>query len=262
VRRGTAKILLWNHRQFPISDDVGLAAVVGRAPVSPVPVRAAFLNAVPVGGRLGRIGPADIPSFGRVVGRRFHAKVGGVYSFAGARFVMLREGLAPLSKLTSRLFVGAGRVHALTAAEFAHIGMAKAAFRAELPATVPAVETSAPRALCVTYARRNGEDLVTLRAYSEQPAELGPTVGTVVRHRKNEPDVDRMVLRGGTGALLRSTTVPTTYVLTDQARRYPLANEAAVRALGYGDAHVTEVPSAIVALLPHGPTLAPDNPTW
>jgi hypothetical protein len=71
-----------------------------------------------------------------------------------------------------------------------------------------------------------------------------------------------MVLRGGTGALLRSTTVPTTYVLTDQARRYPLANEAAVRALGYGGAQATEVPSAIIAVLPHGPTLAPDNPAW
>jgi hypothetical protein len=54
--------------------------------------------------------------------------------------------------------------------------------------------------------------------------------------------------------------MPTTYLLTDQARRYPLADDTAKQALGYGSAAPTELPSAVLALLPRGPELNPDDP--
>ncbi|WP_433304612.1 type VII secretion protein EccB [Actinoplanes sp. CA-030573] len=59
-----------------------------------------------------------------------------------------------------------------------------------------------------------------------------------------------------TGALVRTNVYGgTTYLVTDQARRFAVADDAARTALGYGAVRPVDLPPDVIGLVPAGPTL-------
>jgi hypothetical protein len=76
------------------------------------------------------------------------------------------------------------------------------------------------------------------------------------------PVADRVVVRPGHGALVAavasdSATGGALCLVTDVARRYPLASADVPNLLGYAGVTPVRVPSALVALVPEGPVLDP-----
>jgi hypothetical protein len=73
---------------------------------------------------------------------------------------------------------------------------------------------------------------------------------------------DRIVVPPGHGALVEAVASPTATggalcLVTDVARRYPLAGAEVAPALGYAAGAAVRVPSALVSMLPSGPVLDP-----
>lgn len=64
---------------------------------------------------------------------------------------------------------------------------------------------------------------------------------------------DQVWVPPGRGALVRSGT---TYLITDQGQRFPVADEDARKALGYGNVAPIPVPATVLALFPTGPVLS------
>src|SRR4029453_17667733 len=73
---------------------------------------------------------------------------------------------------------------------------------------------------------------------------------------------DRVVGTPGQGALVESVAAPSASsgvlcLVTDVARRYPLASAEVTGLLGYADVAPVRIPSALVSLVPAGPVLDP-----
>ncbi|MFL1445356.1 type VII secretion protein EccB, partial [Nocardiopsis protaetiae] len=59
-------------------------------------------------------------------------------------------------------------------------------------------------------------------------------------------------------ALAGSEAAPTYFVVTDAAAKYPVADAAALGALGYGEDEAVPLPTSLLRVLPTGPLLSQD----
>jgi type VII secretion protein EccB len=283
VRGRTAgAFLIWGGQRLQIAGDYVLTGL-NYATTPPLAVGDAWLEAVPEGPPLASL---QVPGIGgapatavsvagaaREVGDVL--QVGGAGGGAASYYLVMADGLAPITDVQERLLAADPAVatalrHAevpvtVTAADVAALPRA-----AEHPADVPGLPASPP--LLTDPAGGNLQVCATLAA--DQAATAAMAVTTTPQTAlvlsadpapRTDPDghplADTVSVAPGGGALVRELPNPaaatgTLYLVDDLGRRYPLADTAAVSDLGLGTVTATPVPPGLLRLVPAGPTLS------
>ncbi|WP_371503119.1 type VII secretion protein EccB [Kitasatospora sp. NBC_00374] len=244
--------VLWNSVKYPVAGRAALVAL-GLGNQSPVKAPAGWLAALPTGTPLAA---AEIPGNGRpgppVAGRP--AEVGRLYRTGPAdgrqHFVLRPDGLAPVSRTEFALLqADPGRPEAtdLGTAEIAAApSSADTGLLDRIPDLAAAPVWQGDRGRLCVRQRATGSSTATtvvLRdtADTSGRAALVPPGHGVYATELQPPGGDRR---------------PRRYLITDQGRKYPLADDTAAGALGYGRATAQPVPPAVLDALPTGPVLA------
>ena len=183
-------------------------------------------------------------------------------------FVVLADGLAPVSEFTAALLVAAGAVEvpvdpatASTAAQSRARAVGDPGWPDVLPQPV-GPQRDQPLCLSTTPGEPAGDAPWTVRM-SLPGVVLAPGEQPVFNRAGDVPwVVDQVVVPRGAGALVRATTSSggdgALTLVTDSGLRFAVPTpEAAVR-LRYDPAAAPAVPAPFVALLPAGPALDPE----
>ncbi len=236
----------------------------------PLPVAAAWINAVPLGPDLK---PPAIPGLGDPSPTISGFEIGQLLRVrsdadsAGKWGVVLGDGVADLTDVQARLMRADPRAYELREMDLNRYGNVPhsetlpvaAAGSAGFPPAVP-VLLNGPEQVCLTYDGRHG-GVVSIR--------IGPTTpkGSPVTDAPAVPggvQADLVHVPRGKGALVVSAASPTApagsgtvSIVTDTGRRYPVASRDVLPRLGYGDVQPAPIPGQLVALLPQGPSLDP-----
>ncbi len=256
-----------------------IPAALGLSGTPPLAVDYAFLNAVPAGpdlvlpavGTLGARGPA-VGGNSTTVGQVFELSEAGL---PVRYFVMLHDGLAPLTGLGFDLMVNAPAVQqrvyggaAVTAWQLQSLAGvpqspdAAPVLAAGLPSTPPqavAVPTGSAACMRVTFTAGGTRTRLVTAPVGDPPGRppvSGPGITADVR------DADAFAIAPGSGLLATATTsggtlTGVTYLVTDQGVKYLVPSSAALADLGYRNAASVPVPTTLLALLPTGPGLDP-----
>ncbi|RSS68495.1 type VII secretion protein EccB [Streptomyces sp. WAC06614] len=264
--------VLWQGKRLRL--DTGAATALGYTSATPYPVSPGQLNSLPAGPDLA---PPEIPGRGGAgpapAGRQ--TRVGQLFTGpAGEPYVLTQQGFARLGPTAFELLRGDPRtqreayagapatVQAVGAADLADRSAPAGTLRdSGLPATPPRLVVPAPgQAVCTRLEPAAGgpRTLVSLVA-SATVSGLPPAA---------QPGVvpgcggaDRVSVRPGAGALVRALSgagAPGgTYLVSDNGVKYPVPSPDAVKALGYEGAAAVGMPSALLSLLPTGPSLDP-----
>jgi len=239
-------------------------------------VSAAWINALPAGPDLQ---PMTVPHAGRATSARLAGapvEVGDVVrsTGAGGYYVMLTDGLAPITRTQALLLLGQpGRAQteptkASPAAVNAVPASSASLARAGLPASPPDVADPAPRApLCVRAVDADGQ-------VDDSPqVSVGGSTGTpaATAGARTAPGgtVDRVSVEPGTVAIVsrlqgNGKAAPGAYLVTDAGLRYPVPDVSVLDMLGYptkagakDEVQVLPIPGRILDLLASGPALDP-----
>jgi hypothetical protein len=189
------------------------------------------------------------------------ARVGQVYSVAASGvspeqwFVLLREGLAPLTKTQAWLLENSPRAPETIRISRPDANRARAARLPDpgLPAEPPRIVAyDGTRPLCVVY-RDPGKAEARMTLGARLPALADPgAVGT-------RPDrLDQVVMSPGTGVLAAVTQnqAATAHVLiTEDGKRFPIPTQEDLTKLGYTPSQTRPVLSHLMQLMPQGPAL-------
>jgi type VII secretion protein EccB len=256
--------VIWNGQRMAVQKD-GIVALAAGQP--PVPVPSVWLNGIPQGPPFAAptladagatvTGPAGAP-----------VQVGQVYlvnAASGAQFyVMLRNGLAPISAMQAALLVtepGAPPKATLAPSLVPGRLSATSVPGGDLPAGVPTVVTPAASApLCMVYS--GGGTAVTGTALVGQ-VETGGTVPSGGVATGVPADVGQITLPPGAGALVAadpsagSDSGVVSYFLIADGQRYALASTGVIGILGYNLSQAVLLPAGVVDLIPQGPPLDP-----
>ncbi|MFI6156391.1 type VII secretion protein EccB [Kitasatospora sp. NPDC051170] len=264
--------LLWQGQRLRVDTVNGALQALGYGGATPFPVPAGVLNALPAGPDLaapavpgrGDPGPALAGKPTRV-GQLFDAP-------GGARYVLTREGLAPLTATQYGLLLGDRRTQreAYGSAAPAPVGIGAEDLAAHsAPGAAPGGGLPQSPPQLVTPLRGEGvcADLHTGAASPTTAVTVLPSAAADVG-RAPAPAApgacavaDRIAVRPGRGALVRALSGAggggTQYLVTEGGVRYALPSAAVVKQLGYAGVTPAAVPAAVVALLPAGPSLDP-----
>lgn len=280
---GDTEYLVWRGSRLPLDRASDARNALGYGSEQPMPVSAAFLDALAPGPALK---PPAVPGRGEKgpvlgggasrVGQVFNVQVPG----GGSTYHLLqKDGLVPLTRLGAALVlgdpatqkdayqgespeardVGADALRAHRAEGSATAGSA------ELPDTPP-VPQPAPRgtALC---AQVDGDDGGTRIGSVLVPlTRLAPVVVSEGTAQPLSPAcvrTDATVVRPGRGALVRALNASgaahagTTYLVAENGVKYRVPAKDALAALGYAEGDIGSVPAPLLAALPTGADLDP-----
>jgi type VII secretion protein EccB len=265
------RYLLWQDRRYRVGNQSTLTALE-LAATAPVRISAGVLNGITRGPDLvpPRIANIGKPSSKKINGA--NATIGQVYRSGQSHYVLTEAGLAPVGEVTARLLlVNDPRPIDISAAEAARYPVPEPIEPANFPTAVPRVPQNQNELAMVCAAHRGDERngrVSSIVAYSAVAERLGiPASASAAQvGADGVRTADRVLVANGRGALVRAAPAPgvtaetTVYLVTDQGLRYPLRSTDAVNAfaaLGYGGRTPTQVPAAMLALIPLGPTLDP-----
>ncbi|GFH38064.1 type VII secretion protein EccB [Streptomyces pacificus] len=276
-----AEYLVWRGSRLPLDEDSDARNALGYGSQRPVPVSAAFLDALAPGPALE---PPPVPERGGKgpvlggetsrIGQLFEVRVPGGDS---TYHLLRKDGLVPLTRLGAALVLGdpatqkdayGGRspeARAVGADALREHGAADAGAdpAPELPDEPPVPQSVPPgTALCARVdgadgGARIGTVLAPLAGLAPPAAPEG-TAGPL------EPacvPVDATVVRPGRGALVRalhasgSAHASTTYLVAENGVKYRVPAKESLEALGYGAGDVGSVPAPLLAALPTGADL-------
>jgi type VII secretion protein EccB len=245
--------VLWDNTKYLVPQRSALVAF-GLGNQTPMNAPSSWLGAIPSGPALA---PPTIAGRGKegpsVAGQPM--RIGTVFevSAAGADqyYVLLRDGLAPLSHTAAAL---------LTVSGFG-----------PLQQVSPAVVASAPASLNRSLLN-SLPDLLSGTAYQPKGAALclrqtspGSASGTMVITDEAAATATGVIVPAGTGMLVqppapksRSFLPPTppTYLVTDQGIKYVLADTGVLADFGYSGITPHTVPVSVLDLIPSGPALS------
>jgi type VII secretion protein EccB len=265
--------LVYNNKRFPIP--------AGRLQQTqsffgwtqqPLPVAAAWINAVPIGPDLKPPAIRDLgdpsPTINALdVGQLLQIR--GDASGTDKWGVVLGDGVADITDVQARLMQAdpeTYRPQSMNLNVYSNLPRSATqivteAAAAGLPAAVP-VLLNGPEQVCLTF---DGEG----RTEGVLSIRLGPTApaGSPVTGAAAVPggvQADLVHVPRGKGALVVATASPTApagsgtvSIVTDTGRRYPIASRDILPRLGYARVTPDAVPGQLVALLPQGPALDP-----
>lgn len=250
--------VVWANQKLRLVEPfvaVALGLGTGRPPVA----AQTWLSSLPDGPD---IGPAVIPDDGRKtvaingvarpVGTVFRQEAGnGTESFA----VLRTDGLAPLSRIEAVLLLakeGDSAVEISTAVMAAAPRSSDNSLTKRIPDLLNAKSVpTGERAFCLR--QRPGGTSVESQVVTVERSDAGSGMNQRIG----------AYVKPGSGMLAASVPAPTAsgakpdrYLITDRGFKYRLADDEAIKALGFGG--VTPVPLAaeVLAQLPSGPTLS------
>lgn len=277
---GGHRYLLANGHRYLLADDT-IAVALSYDRVVPLPVSYSFVDVVPAGPDLGPL-PVDGAGTGGPMLAGTPTRVGEVVRVPGQAanlYLVESGGLAPIDALPAQLVLatpanaaaypgGNPAVLTVPAAAVAAAHRLDQAYP-DRPASLPPAaaptggSAGTPAAACLTLTGSSG--VVTALWLSDRlplPSGAKP-VATAAGAGTSDRTADLVLVAPNTGLLATelqsgtSTTAGTTYLVTDQGIRYPVADGKALAALGYRDGQRKPVASALLALLPVGPALDP-----
>ncbi|MEU1484120.1 type VII secretion protein EccB [Streptomyces sp. NPDC005752] len=275
--------LVWRGSRLALDRASDARTALGYGSERPMPVSAAFLDALAPGPALkppevegrGGEGPVLGGEASRT-GQLFKVSVPG----GGSTYHLLREdGLVPLTRLGAALVLGdpatqkdayegrspEARALGADALREHRAEDSGTAGSAELPETPP-VPQSAPRgtALCAQVDGGNGG--ARIKSVLVPLAELAPVAvseGTAQPLKAACVRTDATVVRPGHGALVRALHASgaahagTTYLVAENGVKYRVSAKDSLAALGYADGDISSVPAPLLATLPTGADLDP-----
>jgi type VII secretion protein EccB len=245
-----AEYVLFDNTKYPVTEKAALVAF-GLGTQNPVSAPAGWLAAIPAGPALAAPPIAKMGQPGPVIaGRR--TPIGSVFEAAAAGtdqyYVLLADGLAPLSRTEAALLTASGRTGPVQ-----HVS----------PSVIAAVPASADRSLLGRL-----PDLLAGTAYQPSGTALcvrqtspGSSGATVITDQAATAGPG-VIVPAGTGMIVEpppprsSTGDQPVYLVTDAGVKYELADTNATDALGYSTVTPQVVPSAILDLIPSGPALS------
>jgi ESX secretion system ATPase EccB len=250
-----AEYLVWDSVKYPLPQQSVLSAL-GLGDQQPSPVDPVWLAALPTGAP---VVPPVVPHLGaagpRIAGNA--APIGTLFSTAAGDteedYVLLFDGLAPITRTEAALFEAAGGA---TAQQIS-------------TAAVAAAPISANRSLLTAL-----PDFLSGPVFSPGSAALcvrqtapGSTAdSTVVTETASSVTADPpVVLPSASGMLAEPpgqsslSQNPIVYLITDSGQRYLVDSSQALDALGYTSATKVVMPASVLALIPAGPNLDTDT---
>ena len=251
--------LLFGNRRFQIPTSITTATLraLGWNAQQPWPVAAAFINSLPLGPdlRAPRIdGKGDTSG---VDGMR----VGQLLTDGKQWSVAVPDGAAALTDVQARLLQAQPDAYAprtLDPVAFNTLPPSRVRFTGEgFPANVPELLEPQER-LCMTLPV-NKNSGAGLRVDASAPTGAPITGDSVIQ---GGVQADFVYVARGKGALVVAAASPnapagsgTVSIVTDTARRYPIASRELLGRLGYGSTTPRQVPAQLISLLPQGPSL-------
>lgn len=260
------RFLLWHKHRLRIPGNTELAAL-NLASAQSTTVSSALLNAVPQGPDLAAPSIPQAGQPGKPVNGQAHAN-GDLFQIGDDYYVLVPDGLAPVSSLTEKLLAAHGGHVTQISAAAAGSMLTKDKIEPDgMPATPPtavSLSTDHP-AVCAAY--RPGSADATLTTYGEAPPAFDTqdtnAAGVPATGRDQVTTAQKVIVPGGHGALVRAEPAPgvttgTEYLVTDQGYKFPLGHTDkadAATSLGYAKTKPVPVPRALLDLVPTGPTL-------
>lgn len=270
--------LVWQGRQYPVPQEDAVLEGLSLRSVPQVEVGTAWLDALPAGRAL-----VPDPAEGRGEESTVlpGARVGEVLSVEGGGgrqyYQLTRTGIEAISPVQADLLLAdpairdtayAGREPVETELSSA---TANSLQRTPQPDPTPldppqeapdVADVDGPgSSVCAGFDGDSGLPDVSVQASVEEGdsvVESGGTAadGTVL--------ADRIVVAPGGGALVSArgadgATDGVLYLVTDEGRRYQLPSPEVQAVLGYGQVQPVVLPAALVARIPAGPELDPDD---
>ncbi|MEU3521812.1 type VII secretion protein EccB [Streptomyces sp. NPDC006654] len=283
----SALYLVWHANRYRLSAGRSAATALGYGATEPLPVSAAFLDAVPAGADLaapavtgqGEPGP-DLDGTPTRTGQVFVVRTPGSDQ---QYYLLLRSGLTPLTTTQAALALGSAATR-----EKAYAGKAPTALPlssdmlnrhtaprsddeaaavqragAALPSVPPAVTTMpGDEDLCLNVTPHGDEgtgvELVTVSAAAVAEGATAPGRALAAPCLA----VDAVSVPVGGGSLVRalgatgSELGDTTYLVTDTGQKYRVTSAADAAALGYTLDQAQKLPSPLLDMLPTGPDLS------
>jgi type VII secretion protein EccB len=265
--------LIYNNKRFPIpAGRLQQTRTFFGWTQEPLPVAAAWINAVPLGPDLK---PPAIQELGEPssaiddldVGRLLQIK--GDASGTDKWGVVLRDGVSDITDVQAQLMRADRETYGLQEIDLnrysdlprSETQLVTEAGAAGLPPAVP-VLLNGPEQVCLTF---DGSD----KKEGAISVRLGPTVpaGTPATGAAAVPggvQADFVQVPRGKGALVVAAASPTApagsgtvSIVTDTGRRFPVADREVLPRLGYAGVEPQSIPGQLVALLPQGPALDP-----
>jgi hypothetical protein len=269
---GASAFLLAQGRRYAIAS-ARVATALNVVPGTTVVVGRAFLDAVPVGPALRA---PSLPGQGafapyRVAGGR--VRVGQLLETGGGRhFLALGDGVTELNDLQFALLQAVplrtgGRAAAPVHTNLSAVLPLPHSQRdwsrvqqqfAGLPTSVPPYSTAPAGAggLCAVY--RSGADVPDFAVPASMLAAQQPVTGVTETPASAAGRADAVLLRPGSGALVRATgPTRTVYVVAGTGRRFAAADAQVLAGFGYGVVRPTRLPEQVISLVPPGPALDP-----
>ncbi|MGW0574223.1 type VII secretion protein EccB [Streptomyces tauricus] len=275
--------LVWRGSRLPLDRPSDARNALGYGSQEPMPVSAAFLDALAPGPALkppavpgrGEKGP-ELGGEASRIGQLFKVSVPG----GGSTYHLLREdGLVPLTRLGAALVLGdpATQKDAYEgqSPEVRTVGAdalrehrakdADSVASAELPDAPPLPQsTERGTALCAQVDGDNGG--VRIRSVLVPLTELTPVAVSAGTAEPLEPacvPTEATVVRPGHGALVRALHASgaahagTTYLVAENGVKYRVSAKDSLAALGYEASDIGSVPAPLLAAFPTGADLDP-----
>lgn len=270
--------LVWQGSRLRVNQKGGAMSALGYAGRIPVPVSAAFLDALPAGPDVTAPAAAGMGAAGPVldghatrVGQVFRVGVIG----SDPHYYQLRQGgLAAVSVTAADLLLGDPEVRRLAyqGHSAAAVPLPPDVLNTHLAPADPAASSAG--ALPETPPRLVDRGTAQDACVRVTPSEAGPrvsvalvdpaTLGMLAQAATATAcvPVERITVPPGGGALVRAlaadggTVGGTTYLVTDVGTKYRVPGADDLAALGYSVGEAVALPSPLLAMVPTGPDLS------
>ncbi|MFD9053309.1 type VII secretion protein EccB [Streptomyces zaomyceticus] len=277
--------MVWRGARMRIAGGPRVVAALGYGDVAPVPVSASFLSALPAGPDLkspridGRgLAGSELAGASSKVGQLFRAPAPG----GGEQtYVLLPAGLSPITDTVARLLaadpltgrdaygdspVTARRIGVAEVATHSAPAAANLVVDRALPAFPPAALQLPPKRLACVTVRTGADGIIRTELVFVDMSAQG--LATSPPRENLTPaclPVDRVFVPPGRGVLVHALSAGGTdigsavHLVTDTGVKYRVADDAALKALGYEGSEAQPVPSLLLSMLPTGPDMSVAN---
>ena len=250
--------LVWQGRKHSIPDPATFNALFGQNR-QPIPVTAAWLNALPAGADITGVQVGDAGDESTAAPAFANGDILVSRPASGAEFhVVLDDGVAGITELQQAIMTGLSgqRPKEISLNDLSALPKSRAARRNDsAPAKVPQLaDVEDGQAACAVTGDAGKPPVLATGIPAATFNAAVPTSGATGAGRAL---ADLVQVPGGGFALLRVPGSGSFMLVTDVGLAHPVPGDEAVAALGYSPAAAIAVPTALINAIPAGVTLDP-----